>query len=247
MNKFLLSEQKYHDDVAIKFANIRKRDFIWEIPEQLFLLKPRYFIRKRVIDMGCGPAINVKNILSNNILNNCEYIGVDVSKQMLNLAKKNIPSGLFICSDMSSVKIEIRSVDTILSFGALHHAENKKKTIYYWFNLLKPGGYLLMREPLFEALQKGNGASPMEEGIELSQILFFFKKNKIKLKKLYYFGSPLFHFINKVMKKIMGSIWLNTKLLWYPLMIVDILISTVLQNKFNAFKADSVLLVAQKV
>ena len=248
MNIFLVNEQKYHDNVAVTFAEIRKKDFIWEIPEELFILKEKYFLDKSVIDMGCGPSISVKNILSTKLLRKCNYIGVDISKKMLKIAKCNIPTGSFICSDISSVKINDNSIDTILSIGSLHHVENQIPTLKKWIKLLKNGGYLLLREPLYESLQKGRGASLTEEGIKLNEILNLFKENNsIKIKRLIFFGSPIFHLINRIMRKIFGKLWLNTKLLWYPLMILDIYMSTTLRKVFINFIVDSCIIVAQKV
>jgi ubiquinone/menaquinone biosynthesis C-methylase UbiE len=248
MNKFLLNEKKYHDNVAVTFSEIRKKDFIWEIPEELFILKEKYFLDKRVLDMGCGPSISIKNILSTKLLQKCNYIGVDISKKMLRIAKYNIPTGSFMCSDISAVKINNNSIDTILSIGSLHHVEDQIATLKKWIKLLKNGGHLLLREPLYESLQKGRGASLTEEGIKLNEILnLLTENNNIKIKRLIFFGSPIFHLINRIMRKIFGKLWLNTKLLWYPLMILDVYVSTILKKVFFSFIVDSCIIIAQKI
>ena len=247
MNKFLLSEKEYHDKVAKQFAVARERDYIWEIPEELILLRMKYFFNKCVVDMGCGPGINIKNVFFKKDFKNCKYIGVDISKKMLDIAKKNIPYGIFINSDMSNLKIKKNSIDTILSCGSLHHVENKIKTISNWYSLLKKDGYFLFREPLIASLPLGSGASPLEEGIDLSKILDYFKFKKIKVHKIYFFGSPFFHFINKMMLKFMSKFWKDKKLLWYPFILIDLILSTLIFNKINYLKPDTVLLIAQKV
>lgn len=62
---------------------------IWDVPEELFLLDKRFFKKNiKVLDMGCGPAISIKKILDETILNNISYTGVDISASLLKFARK---------------------------------------------------------------------------------------------------------------------------------------------------------------
>ena len=122
MNNKLLEEKRYHNLQAEKYSENRMKDFVWEIPEEMFLLKNKYFRNKTVLDMGCGPAISITRVVSEKILSSCKYIGVDISNKMISFAKKNIPHGSFIISDVSKDIHLDKSIDTLLSLGALHHS-----------------------------------------------------------------------------------------------------------------------------
>src|SRR6266567_6971598 len=94
--EFLHHEQLHHDAVAESYSLRRETDFIWEVPEKMFLLKKKYLrFQTTIVDMGCGPSTPIRNSFSGNWLSRINYIGVDISKKMLKMAKQNIPSGTF--------------------------------------------------------------------------------------------------------------------------------------------------------
>src|SRR3989344_1095794 len=133
MKNTLMEEAKFQNKNAESYSCKRESDFIWEVPEKMFLIKKKYFGKGSVvIDMGCGPAISVRNIISGDILKNCNYIGVDISKNMLKYAKQNIPFGKFIQGDIEEIDFNKNYADVILSLGALHHCEDKLQTIKKW-------------------------------------------------------------------------------------------------------------------
>jgi hypothetical protein len=43
-----------------------------------------------------------------------------------------------------------------------------------------------------------------------------------------YFNSQVFHFTNRVLYKVFGSMWRETKWLWYPVVLFDALVSTMI-------------------
>ncbi len=218
----LLLEEKHHDAFASEYTQRRKGDFIWEVPEEIFLLKKKYFRKKiTVVDMGCGPAISVVNILGRKLLDKLNYLGIDISKEMLKLAKKNIPKGKFIKGDISNPKIKANSIDVIISLGALHHVKSKKLTLHRWSIILRRGGYILLREPTYEVLKMGMGESPIEEGIKLSELTESFTQNNLLPVKYNFFSTPAFHLFNKLLIRFGLSSWRKYKLLWFPVVVVD--------------------------
>jgi len=240
-------EEAYHNRIAEKYCKIREHDYIWEIPEEMFILKKIYFKNKVVIDVGCGPAVSIKNIIDERVLLQSSYIGVDISRRMLKLAKKNIPSGKFYHLDISKLFFQKEVADTLLSLGALHHVKNPKKTIINWIRIIKPSGYLLLREPTLEALKRGYGASPDEEGIPIDDIITILKENNFVIHRTIYFTSKLFHFINKIFIKLFGKIWQESKIMWYPIMIIDICVSNVFGKYINFFRGEACIIIAQKI
>jgi len=246
-NNTLRLEKKYHNAVAQEFLSQRKYDFIWEIPEKLFLLKKKYLQNKKIVEMGCGPSLLIaKQIKKLNIKMKC-YIGVDISKNMITLAKNSFPEGRFIIDDITDINLPDSSAETVFSLGALHHTENKNKTLRNWIRILKMKGFLLMREPIYEALRRGTGASPTEEGIDVSKISDYLNKNGMKIKNNIFFCSKLFHLINRVFIKILGSLWLKNEILWYPVIILDIITSNTLGKLFSSLRGEACIIIAQKV
>lgn len=246
-NDSVTLEKNYHNSIAEDFLLQRKYDFIWEIPERLFLLKRKYFQNKSVVEMGCGPSFWLSKVAKRDKLKIKKYLGVDISKNMILLAKKNYPKGFFIVGDMTNINLSKSSADSLLSLGALHHAEDKYKALKNWIRILKRGGYLLMREPTFEALKKGSGASPTEEGIEVDKIENYLLKNGLIIKKNLYFSSNLFHLINRLLNRIFSDFWRKNEYLWYPVMILDVLISNTLGNFIPFLRGEACIIVAQKV
>jgi SAM-dependent methyltransferase len=240
-------EKQYHNGVAHEFLLQRKHDFIWEIPEKLFLLKKNYLQNKSIVEMGCGPSFLIAKIVKIQKIKIKDYLGIDISKKMISLAKENFPTGFYIVGNMENINLPESTADTILSLGALHHTENKYSTLSNWIRILKKSGYLLLREPTYEALKKGTGASPTEEGIEVQNIDKYLVKRSLKIKKNLYFCSHLFHLINRIFIKIFRNIWTKNEILWYPLMIFDIFISNTLGQFIPSLRGDACIIIAQKV
>lgn len=245
--KDLLLEERYYDAFAREYSRRRKSDFIWEIPEKILLLKIEYFPEgAHVIDMGCGPAISISNILGKKLLSKLDYVGIDISKEMLKIAKKNIPHGHFIHGNISNPRFKKMSADVIVSLGALHHVENKVSTLRNWASLLKPGAFILLREPTYEVLKKGKGESPTEEGVKFKELLNALTPNCLSLIKYKFFSTPAFHLINRILIKIGLSQWQKYKILWVLVTIIDILFANSLGHKIKFFKGGAFILVLQK-
>lgn len=246
-NYYLLQEEKYHDEAAEKYTLRREKDYIWEIPEELFLLRIKYFRKgAKIIDMGCGPAVSISNVIPKEILSTCKYIGVDISKNLLKFAAKNIPHGEFVKGDISNIKFPYNFADIIISLGALHHVDDKNKAISHWIKILKKNGLILLREPTHEALKRGFGESPIEEGIRVRDLVSFLKKENVKIIRLIYFSSPAFHFFNRIMIKISLNSWQNVRSLWYPVILMDYFLCKV-SGKFSFFKGQAFAMIIQKL
>jgi ubiquinone/menaquinone biosynthesis C-methylase UbiE len=248
MNEYLRLEEKHHDKEAKFYSKRRKTDYIWEIPEFLYLFKHKYFKNNDlIIDMGCGPAETIKSLLSKKTFNKIKYIGVDISKEMLKIARINIPNGSFIHADIETVKFPDAYADIILSLGALHHSINKKRTLKNWTNILKKSGYLFLREPTLESLKKGQGESPIEEGINYSELQLFLIANGYKIIKVVFFSSKAFHLFNRVMIKLGLIGWQKIRLVWYPVVIIDVLLVQLFSSYSKYFNGLAFTLIAQKI
>ncbi|NJE09033.1 class I SAM-dependent methyltransferase [Thermococcus sp. M39] len=97
----------------------------------------------RLLDVGTGPGIIPIEIAKTNP--NLEVWGIDISKTMIKLAKKNAEK-----AGVNNVRFEVMSVynlefpnehfNFIISVGALHHFSNPLRAFNEMYRVLKSGG-----------------------------------------------------------------------------------------------------------
>ena len=94
-----------------------------------------------VLDIGCGAGVPVAKTLAERH----KVTGVDMSPEMVRLARSNMPAGSFICADIMSVSLPPSSFDAAVAFYSVFHLPREEhsdlfKKVRQW---LRPGGYLL--------------------------------------------------------------------------------------------------------
>jgi SAM-dependent methyltransferase len=95
----------------------------------------------RVLELGCGAGVPVARMLSRRFA----VVGVDISQQMVRLARVNAPRAVFLQADMASVAFRSASFDGVVAFSSLihvprvHHAGLLAR-VRRW---LRPGGVLV--------------------------------------------------------------------------------------------------------
>lgn len=143
-----------------------------------------------VLDLGCGNGRAVKYFIDKGF----RGIGVDISDEMLGLAKKNIPEGKFFRTEFTDIGFKPESIDAVISFFALNHIPKVefKKTLKICKKILKKDGLLLLGmvkgndEGLFEGFYGKKlqlyGAGYTKKEIEdiLSQTGFIISKIETK-------------------------------------------------------------------
>jgi len=70
----------------------------------------------RVLDLGCGTGVPTAGMLSETGL---EVIGIDVSTEMLALARRNVPTGRFVAMDLLELDSSLGTFDAVVSFFSL--------------------------------------------------------------------------------------------------------------------------------
>lgn len=94
-----------------------------------------------VLELGCGPGVPVASTLSRDL----EVVGVDLSWEMLRLARRNAPRAALLRADIASVAFRPHSFDGVAAFYSLihvprvHHATVLAR-VHHW---LRPGGVLV--------------------------------------------------------------------------------------------------------
>jgi SAM-dependent methyltransferase len=69
--------------------------------------------RDRILDLGCGPGNMAAHLLRS--LASLEIFGVDLSTEMICLARKNVPAALYAVSDIRALPFAKKSFDGIIA------------------------------------------------------------------------------------------------------------------------------------
>ena len=93
------------------------------------------------LDIGCGAGIPAARFLAERF----SVTGVDVSSEMVRRARRNVPTGDFLCDDIMSVDFPPSSFDVAVALFSIFHLPREEhselfRRIYRW---LVPGGHLL--------------------------------------------------------------------------------------------------------
>ena len=98
-----------------------------------------------VLDLACGTGNYLLSQQEYYKEKNIRWIGIDLSMDMLNIAKSKNLTAEFINSDAESYNLEEESVDLVVCNFAFHHFENKQKCLAKIYATLKKGGILRFR------------------------------------------------------------------------------------------------------
>ncbi len=135
------------------------------------LLKPT--INEKILDVGCGSGEQVIPF-AKETKNKSEIIGIDVSKKLLNLAKKEaeekgVKIKLLRHDANNNLPFDDEYFDAVTCCFTIYHIKNRLNLINEFYRTLKPGGRLLI-----------TGPDP-----ENNQEMFdFFKKVDIKISQM---------------------------------------------------------------
>ncbi len=127
----------------------------------------------KILDLGCGNGALTKRIADMGK----EVIGLDGSKEMLEIAKKQFPELTFIHADATNFKLE-EKVDTIFSNAVFHWISDQDKLLDSVYNNLLPNGQLVCEF----------GGSRCAEAIH-STLEHDFEKRGLKYLRTFYFPT----------------------------------------------------------
>lgn len=96
-----------------------------------------------ILDIGCGSGVPIDKYL---LEKGFKVTGIDISEEMVKLAKKNLPNGQYLVRDMTEIDFPESSFDAVVSFYAIFHIprEDHLPLLKKLHTLLKTNGYLLM-------------------------------------------------------------------------------------------------------
>lgn len=135
--KLMNETRATYDAVAKEFSDSRAQ--FW--PELSYLAehgKPG----TKALDIGCGNG-RLLSILSHDV----EYVGLDYSSGLLEIARLRHPDRTFIEGDATALPFHDGEFSTIFSFATLHHIPSRElrtKAIREAARVLTPGGTLII-------------------------------------------------------------------------------------------------------
>lgn len=96
--------------------------------------------RGRALDLGCGTG----NYTIEPYKKGFDVIGVDLSQEMLKIAKVKIPNVLFIRADAYNLPFKKEVFDLVLSVTMFEFIHEPEKVLNEIYRVLKPGGEVVI-------------------------------------------------------------------------------------------------------
>ena len=93
----------------------------------------------RVLDLGCGTGVPTAGMLAESGI---EVVGLDVSTEMLALARRNVPGGRFVAMDLMELDGSLGRFDAVCAFFSLLmvRREDIPRVLRRIRAVLNPGG-----------------------------------------------------------------------------------------------------------
>jgi len=134
--KLLNKTREDYNRIAGDFSG--KRKYPWK--HSLFLFK---YIKKgdKVLDLGCG------NGRLYQVLEGVQYVGLDFSKELIEIAKKNYPQADFILGPGLNLPFSDNCFDKVFSVAVLHHIPSEELRLKFLKEakrVLKKNGLLVL-------------------------------------------------------------------------------------------------------
>lgn len=116
------------------FANNRHTIEELYLSERHFLV-PAFKCSNSVLDIGC--AAGGSYLFSRQINSNLKYAGIDISEELIEIARKQHPQGEFSSFNGKQILYEDESFDTCFSIGVFHHLPHWKEMLMELFRVAK--------------------------------------------------------------------------------------------------------------
>jgi ubiquinone/menaquinone biosynthesis C-methylase UbiE len=146
MDVFQTVEQSY-DRMGELYHNSRNNEKFTRELEQFSELLPE---SAQVLDAGCGVGIPASQFLVKKGFN---VTGVDISKRMIELAKKNIPEARFYQKNILTLDFPDDSFDGIICVYTLWHIprSNHPTITQNFHRMIKDNGILVINTGIYES------------------------------------------------------------------------------------------------
>jgi len=167
----------------------------------------------KILDVGCGTG-NLSKHFPKRLHNTSLLYGIDISADMLKVAKSNIPHLKSCVSTTEKLPFKSNSFNAVIGFSILHHLPNLK---IFWMEadrVLRPNGFFIFGEPL-ESVLDSNVCLRRLIRLPFYLIYRIFKfKNR---KKLMVFQDIPFHSLETEVHRHISMSELEESLKGFPL------------------------------
>ena len=128
--------RKGYDQIAPHFSVFRSQFSNEQELEFLCSLLPE---EAKILDVGCGNGIPVARYF---VRKGYDVTGVDISENMLKLARENVPQAKFYQYDMNDLDFPDSSFNGITALYSIFHVPKEKHLSIFrnFYRMLKPGG-----------------------------------------------------------------------------------------------------------
>jgi 2-polyprenyl-3-methyl-5-hydroxy-6-metoxy-1,4-benzoquinol methylase len=170
-----------YNQIAAVYHNLRlsKKEINFRYFDDLFHYFPG---AGKALDLGCGAGQPVTAYFAQK---GFSIVGVDISPNMIEIAKKQVPSGEFFVSDMTECEFEDEEFDSIVSAFAIIHVPQEKQ-IDLFKNSLKQNVSLSKSPTQTETTQTNHFFAALCGYIKLEMLKVQTRTNHFALKtKLY--------------------------------------------------------------
>lgn len=204
-NRILKIVKDNYQDIAVDFDSTRKK-YTWPELNKIVSKIPD---GASVLDVGCGNGRLLESFTDKKI----DYLGVDSSDKLIELAKKNYPAYKFLVCDILNLdSLNIQS-DLICSIAVIHHLpsfELRREALQQLIKAAKEGGQIVFsvwnlwnnkkyRSLLFKtSFKKIIGLNNLDFG----DLLFPWKNNLGEAVSERYYHA----FTNRELKKLMKKV-----------------------------------------
>ncbi len=133
----------------------------------------------RVLDLACGQGFFSAAFLRDG----ADVIGADISKELIALAKKNVPGAKFFVAAAHKVEaVKDAGADRIALVLAAQNIDNIKDVFAECRRMLAPGGklHIVMNHPAFR-VPKGSGWAWDKNGSQYRRVDKYLTESKVKI------------------------------------------------------------------
>ena len=137
--EYLLKKTKEdYNQIAEDFSTTR--DYV---SEDMIMLSKYAYKGDKILDLGCGNGRLIELFEGKGI----EYIGVDNSEKMIEIARARYPGGKFLVIPDLNLPFSDNSFDKVYCLAVLHHIPSDEFRLQFLNEIkriLKPGGLLIL-------------------------------------------------------------------------------------------------------